>query len=76
MRQVIKKQTGKKDMRKGHRTFYFSGDNLRGEIIDIKPIAVFRTFQKEHWGEECISSMVGLGGFKDVEWARGERGNV
>jgi len=49
---------------------------LRGEIIDIKPITVFRTFQKEHWGEECISSMVGLGCFKDVEGARGERGNV
>ena len=63
-------------MRKRHRTFYFSGDKLRGEIIDLKPIAAFRTFQKEHWGEVCISSTVGLGSFKDVEWARGERGNM
>lgn len=63
-------------MRKRHRIFYFSGNKLRGEIIDIKPITVFRTFQKEHWGEVCISSMVGLGCFKDVEGARGERGNV
>ena len=76
LRQVIKKQTGKKETRKRHRIFYFSGKKLRGEIIDIKPIAVFRTFQKEHWGEVCISSMVGLSCFKDVEGARGERGNV
>ena len=41
LRQVIKKQTGKKETRKRHRIFYFSGKKLRGEIIDIKPIQDF-----------------------------------
>ena len=67
----------KKRMRKRHRPLDFSGKKgLRCEIVTQKPIAVFRTFQKEHWGEVCISSVVGLGCFKDVEGARGERGNV
>ena len=73
---LLKSKQERKRWEKVIGLFYFNGDKLRGEIIDIKPIAVFRTFQREHWGEVCISSMVGLGCFKDVEWARGERSNV